>query len=211
MDRVREAKEFFLLDGFVSDHVEICQDVSQLYLKLMFFEEKVDRKCKMHKRRIDILSDLCDQISEEHYINLVRQLRFELAETYSQLLDLKIEEKNSSNTDKVQRLIEQGIQAFNNFLISMHDKKTHKEPETYADECVRAALLAHFYLARLHSKATNDRLEHLKESLEQYKIIIDYVDRHPQTRACIEQEYSICKEMIELLPFKIEQIRKISD
>ena len=38
---------------------------------------------------------------------------------------------------------------------------------------------------------------------------VDYVDKHSNVRGYIEQEYNICKEMIDLLPLKIEKLRQI--
>lgn len=212
MERIRSAKAYYILDGFVTDHVEICQDTSQLFTKLVFFESAVDRRCKMHKRRIDLLSSLCDQISEEHYLYIVRQLLFELGECYSQLLDLKLEQKGDLNAEKarekIDRLTQRGLATFERFLSTMADKKSKQQPETYADEYIRPALLAHFYLARFHSKCLKNRLQHLEDSLQQYQTIVDYVDRHPNAREHIEQEYSVCKEMTELLPLKLDKLRQ---
>lgn len=207
MEKINAAKSYYILDGFVTDHAELCQDTSQLYAKLVFFESNIDRKCKMHKRRIDLLSSLCKEISEEHYLYLVRQLLFELGECYSTLLDLKLEQKKA--TEKVTHLIQLGVSTFEHFLSTMNDKKTKEKPETYADEYIRPVLLAHFYIGRLHSKAIENRLEHLQQSLTQYKVIVDYVDKHPNAQEHIEQEYNLCKEMINLLPLKLEKLRQI--
>ncbi|CAF1537137.1 unnamed protein product [Adineta steineri] len=213
MDKIDSAKSYYILDGFVTDHVELCQDTSQLYSKLVFFESNIDRKCKMHKRRIDLLSTLCGEISEEHYLYIMRQLLFELGECYSMLLDLKLEQKNDLNSnktiEKISHLTKLGISTFERFLSTMNDKKTKEKPETYADEYVRPVLLAHFYIARFYSKFIDNRLENLQQSLNQYKIIVNYVDKHPNSREYIEQEYSICKEMIDLLPLKLEKLRQI--
>lgn len=213
MDEINSAKSYYVLDGFVTDHVELCQDTSQLYLKLVFFESNIDRKCKMQKRRIDLLSPLCKEISEEHYLYLVRQLLFELGECYSTLMDLKLEQKqelNSAKTaEKVTHLIQDGISTFERFLSTMNDKKTHEKPETYSDDYVRPVLLAYFYIARLHSKSIENRCERLQKSLDQYKIIVEYVDKHPNVLEQIEQEYNISKEMILLLPLKIEKLRQM--
>ena len=70
-------------------------------------------------------------------------------------------------------------------------------------------LLAHFYMARFYSKFNDNRLENLQQSLNQYQIIVDYVNKHPNVREYIEQEYNICKEMIDLLPLKLEKLRQI--
>ena len=202
MERIASAKSFYVLDGFVTDHVELCQDTSQLYGKLVFFESNTARQCRMHKRRIDVLSSLCREISEDHYLHVMRQLLFELGECYFQLLDLKVEPK------KISRLAHSGIATFERFLSTMNDKKSKEPPATYAAEYVRPVLLAHFYLGRFHSKFGQDRLEHAEQSLRQYQSIVDYIDRHPDAREHIEQEYSVCKEMTELLPLKLEKLRQ---
>jgi hypothetical protein len=213
MDKMNAAKSYYILDGFVTDHVELCQDTSQLYAKLVFFESNIDRKCKMHKRRIDLLSSLCKEISEEHYLHIMRQLLFELGECYSMLLDLKLEQKDDLNSmkriEKLSHLGKLGISTFEHFLSTMNDKKTREKPETYADEYIRPVLLAHFYIARFYSKFIENRRENLQQSLIQYKIIVDYVDKHPNARESIEQEYNICVEMTDLLPLKIEKLRQI--
>jgi hypothetical protein len=213
MEKINSAKSYYILDGFVTDHIELCQDTSQLYNKLTFFESNIDRKCKMHKRRIDLLSKLCKEISEEYYLYLIRQLLFELGECYSILLDLKLEQKNDLSSkkiiEKISHLSQSGILTFEHFLSTMNDKKTKEKPDKYADEYIRPILLAYFYLGRFHSKFIENRLEHLQESLNQYKIIVSYVEKHPNARQYIEQEYNICKEMIDLLPLKLEKLRQI--
>jgi hypothetical protein len=213
MKKINSAKSYYILDGFVTDHVELCQDTSQLYSKLVFFESNIDRKCKMYKRRIDILSSLCQEISEEYYLYLIRQLLFELGECYSTLLDLKFEQKTDLNSlktkNKISHLIQLGISTFERFLFTMNDKKTKEKPETYADEYTRPILLAYFYIARFHSKFLDNRLEHIQQSLNSYQTIISYVDKHPNARECIIQEYNISKDMVDLLPLKLDKLRQM--
>lgn len=48
------------MDGYVTDHIEILQDHSALFRSLIFFEEEADSRCKMHKRRIDMLEPICN-------------------------------------------------------------------------------------------------------------------------------------------------------
>lgn len=44
----------------MTDHVEILQDHSALFRTLTFFEEDLEARCKMHKRRIDMLEPVCN-------------------------------------------------------------------------------------------------------------------------------------------------------
>ena len=48
------------MEGHVTDHVEILQDHSALFRTLAFFEEDLEARCKMHKRRIDMLEPVCN-------------------------------------------------------------------------------------------------------------------------------------------------------
>lgn len=47
------------MEGHVTDHVEILQDHSALFRTLAFFEEDLETRCKMNKRRIDMLEPVC--------------------------------------------------------------------------------------------------------------------------------------------------------
>ena len=48
---MNDVKDFFVLDGYVTDHSEICRDISELYSCLIFFDPDLERRCKMQKRR----------------------------------------------------------------------------------------------------------------------------------------------------------------
>ena len=52
------ATSHFVLDGFVTDNVEITQDLSKSWKHLAQFDSNAERACKMHKRRIDMLTTL---------------------------------------------------------------------------------------------------------------------------------------------------------
>lgn len=88
---LNEVAKFFVLDGYVSDHSEIMRDQSELYSCLIFFDPDLDRRCKMQKRRLDLLIPICDSISEQYYMQLKRQYLFDVGSIYSDMLDLKLE------------------------------------------------------------------------------------------------------------------------
>jgi len=104
-DLFAKGKEFadfsmkqFVLDGFVTDHIEINQDLSRMYQYIAFYEESEAVKCRMHKRRVDILEKMLDGLNPQHYLAFCRQLQFELAEVYSEMMDLKRQIAYKSNT-----------------------------------------------------------------------------------------------------------------
>lgn len=86
---LNETKEYFKFDGFVTDHCEILRDISDLYAALVFFDFDLSRKCKMHKRRLDLLEPVCQEISEQFYLTLKRQLLFDCGSILSEMVDLK--------------------------------------------------------------------------------------------------------------------------
>ena len=85
------------------DFVDIQRDLSHMHKVLVHFEPDLSRKFKMQKRRIDLLEPTYKGLSVKHFTLLVRQLAYEVAETYSAMMDLKLEQ-NSAPT-KVNSLI----------------------------------------------------------------------------------------------------------
>ncbi|KAK3747929.1 hypothetical protein QZH41_008848 [Actinostola sp. cb2023] len=206
---LNQAKEYYLLDGHVSDFVQIQQDVSQFYKLVAFFEDDKDRKCKMHKRRVDLLSDVLCELNAQHYLQICRQLMFEIAESYSEMVDLKTALMNEQSdtpatthaVKKVNHLINQSIKFFQTFIDSMKHKSVL--PDTYDDDIVRPALVSHFCIARLYSKYlcldTRARLDNLQKSVDVYNYIVNYCDAHPDMpQDAFQDELQISRDMAAL-------------
>jgi hypothetical protein len=198
--------------------VEIVQDHSKLYKLLVFFEVDLERQCKMHKRRVDMLQEVLNQISPQFYLLIYRQVQFELAEIYSDMLNNKlaiIEASGQPPTQhaikKINQLCQQSIEQFQNYLNGLNDPKTKAPPSKYAEEDEKPAMTARFYLGRLHSKFrvfdAHSKLETLKNSLEQFTEIVEYCERNPSGAEKVPTELELCKEMVTLLPAQMDKIR----
>lgn len=210
------SKEFYVLDGHVTDHVEILQDMSQLYKLLAFFDEDFERRCKMHKRRVDILSEVLVELNPQHYLLVCRQLMFEIAEAYSDMVDLKIAIAEESGgpphahaVKKINTLINQSIKFFQSFLDSL--KRNGELPEKFDEDSVRPALVAQFYIARLYSKLLcadkRGKVENLKKSLDIYQYLVSYCDTHPDMpEGSFKDELDVSREMARLLPLKMDKV-----
>jgi len=212
---LQKAKEFYVFDGYVSDFIEINQDLSQLFKYLSFFDDSFERRCKMHKRRIDFLNAPLIELNPKHFLQTCRQLTFEIGEIYSDMADLKkaiMEEDttkvNAVNVKKYNKLLLQGVKFFQGFIDSY--KHMEKVPEKYEDDAVRGVLLSYFYMARLHSKyLTPDRGakgEHMMKEKECYDMIVKYCDSHADMPNVFEEELAISREMVALFPAKINQL-----
>lgn len=214
------AKEFYTSDCYCSDYVELVQDHSKLYKELAFFEMNMDRQCKMHKRRVDMLSEIVKELNPQFYLLLWRQLVYELAETYSAILDIKlaiIEEEGGQPSahaiKKINMLTEQSIKQYVTYIDSL--KNASKQlPDQFSEDDERPALVAHFCLGRLYSKLIysdiTKRLACMSRSVHYYKFLVDYGKRNPLSISKMKSEFEICEEMVTLLPLKMERMRSSS-
>nr|XP_057945036.1 KIF-binding protein [Doryrhamphus excisus] len=218
-NNVTQAKEYFQMDGYVTDHIEILQDHSALFRALAFFEEDVERRCKMHKRRVDMLETICIELNAQYYLMVRRQLMFELAETYNEMMDLKLTLANrqadtqsldSHTIKKFNHLCSASAKYYQMFLDSLCSPEG-KFPEHLEEEVLRPTLVARFRLARLHSRLICSipltQLDNLSKSLENYKYVVQYCEAHPDAAATVETELELSKEMAGLLPLKINRLK----
>ncbi|XP_061881935.1 KIF-binding protein [Entelurus aequoreus] len=216
---VTQAKEYFQMDGFVTDHIEILQDHSALFRALAFFEEDVERRCKMHKRRVDMLETICIELNAQYYLMVRRQLMFELAEIYNEMMDLKLmlanrqadtQSLDNHTIKKFNHLCSASAKYYQMFLDSLCSPDG-KFPEHLEEEVLRPTLMARFRLARLHGRLICSipltQLDNINKSLENYKYVVQYCETHPDAGTTIETELELSKEMAGLLPLKINRIK----
>ena len=211
------AKVFYALDGHCSDHVELVQDHSRLYEATAFFEPDLERQCRMHKRRADMLSNILKQLNRQFYLLVCRQLMFELGEIFSTMLDNKLALTEQSETppseharSKINTLAGKSVEHFQAYVDSLRDTEG-KLPDQFQDEDERPALIAHLHMGRLYSKFldfdTTTRLKNMKNSIDNYKFLVDYCNRNPDATQKVKHERDLCEEMIVLLPAKMDKIR----
>lgn len=200
----------------MTNYVEILQDMSQLYKLLAFFDQDFERRCKMHKRRVDMLSEVLVELNPQHYLLVCRQLMFEIAESYSDMVDLKLAIAEESGgppsvhaVKKINTLINQSIKFFQSFIDSLKQKGVL--PEKFDEDTVRPALVANFYIARLYSKLIcadkYGKVENLKKSLDIYQYLVQYCDTHPDMPENVfKDELGVSREMANLLPLKMDKV-----
>lgn len=208
-----DAKEYYVLMDHASDYVQIIQDLSQAYKYLACFETNEDRQAKMHKRRIDLLEEIKDQLNESYYLAICRELWIELGETYSEILDIKLDRLKASDEKptpailtKINKLTEQAISNFKCFINSVKPDGQEKIPEEY----VRTTLCTYFHIGRLYNKFISCdkkvQLYYSTKSLDAYTFIVNYCEKNPKYQEEMAAELDVCKDMTKLLPIKIERL-----
>ncbi|KAF7403398.1 hypothetical protein HZH68_006192 [Vespula germanica] len=216
---LEQAKSYYTLENHASDYVEIIQDISQAYKYLSFFEENEDRQAKMHKRRIDILEATVKELNPQYYKTACRQIWTELSETYSDILDIKMDRLQISEDKadphaliKINHLAKSSIKNFQLFLDSLETNSTDAKTVTFPHDLVQPALGAYFQIGRLYGKIiTFDKsiqLKNIQNTINAYQFLIDYCETHPEAAEIMKQELSLCKELVDLLPMRVCKLRQ---
>lgn len=214
---LQRAAKYYTLENLASDNIEIVQDQSQMYAHLLFFEDDPETQAKLHKRRIDILEDLIKKINPQYYLQYCRQIWYELAQIYSEILNIKsdklkeaAERPSPHALSKINRLVDQSIKNFDLFTQSFHE--TFKNSNKVVEDYEKAYLQAFFHIGALHSRyITLDKqtqLKNVEDSYQAYKKVVDYCQINPKAADMIKMELSICSEMVSLLPVKMVKLRE---
>lgn len=216
---LNKAHEYYTLNNLASDYIEITQDKSQMYANLAFFEDDSENQAKLHKRRADLLESVISEINPTYYIQYCRQIWYELAQIYNDILDIKMEKLRATKErpkpqalSKINSLVEKSIQHYTNFIDAFKSLSTNEVPEVIPEDFEKPFLQAHFHIAALQSRFIvldkSVKLQKDEISLEYYKKAAEYCDRHPKAQELIPQELVICRQMVELLPLRIAKVRQ---
>lgn len=214
---LEKAHSYYTLNNLASDYIEIVQDQVQMYLNLAFFEDNPENQAKMHKRRADLLEKVLKEVNPTYYMQYCKQMWFELAQAYGEILHIKLDKLKESNErpspqtlSKINSLVDKGIEQYNNFINSFVDISTQNFPETIDKDYEKPFLQAYFNIGALNSRYISlDKsinLKHVKASLDYYKKVIAYCDKNSRAIEVIPTEISICKELTSLLPIKIAKL-----
>jgi hypothetical protein len=84
----KRALDYFVLDGYVTEHVQMKQDLSKLYKHLSQMEQNKDRFIAMQERRKELLEPIMSQINPKAYENMIIEIGVELADIYSAMFDV---------------------------------------------------------------------------------------------------------------------------
>lgn len=221
IDWAEKAKSYYTPETEATEYSKIIQDWAMSYKHLAFFESDPSNQAKMHKRRIDLLEDLNELLNKVFYMNIVREILYELGTAYSNILDIKLEafEQSQANNvvnphamKKINDLITKSRNHFKDFISTYFLAKTETlKPDLAADELIPIAF-SHFQIARISYKfITPDKhlqIMNLTMCLENYRKFIALCAQHKEVGEKMKAEVSVSKEMAELLPIKIARLKE---
>jgi hypothetical protein len=203
---LRKALDYYVLDGYVTDHFKLLMDVCKLWATISIFEPDLSRKCKMHKRRAKLFEPLVGQLNPQYFGWQIQHMNYRLGEVYSDLAELKAEikrralpQRSALADTKINSLIARSLNHFEEFLKSCEGGQLGENEDAF--------IAAHFAIARLYGKQIGlnprEAIALLEKSLAKYRWIVAYVDKRRAEGACMkeyEREVDLAQQMIELLP-----------
>lgn len=217
---IEKALTYYTAENEASEHSKVVQDHANAYKLLAFFESDPSNQAKMHKRRIDLLESLLELLNKVFYMNIVREALYELGTAYSNILDIKLDLMNQSNEPnphslkKINDLCTKTRSNFQEYIATYYVAKTETiKPDLDADELIPIAF-AHFQVARIYYKyATPDRAlqaSHIANCMEYYRKFVEMSVKHKEVGDKLKAEVGVSKEMLQLLPLKLQKIRETS-
>lgn len=211
---VRTTLTFWTMTDHVSDYVEILQDHSRLYQRLARFTVDANDQCKLHKRRIDMLAGIEKELNPQYFLQVCRQLQFEVAETYQEMMNLKCSLYSDANPPsqkqqaKINTLGAQGILWYDRFMDTLRDMKTKEIPEKLEGHVIRPYLLGKFNQAAIWRKFQcahpKNFVENSQKAVTLYGECMAGGDANPEYRG-FDTERRICEDMIEMIPIKVQR------
>jgi hypothetical protein len=221
------ATNYYELNGFVSDHIPIVQDMSLAYKLLIFFENDSGRAAKMHKRRLDLLQPIMKDLSQAAYLEFYQQLSDEIAQIYTEMIGIKQKLQQQSNEprrkaelqQKINELALKAIAVYDNWCSTWLEKGSTPQTPLFKKELneepvyQRYFLNAKFQIAHLFNKIYVDQaqtlLEFQRRALETFQFIIELAKKWENTleKGALKGELDIANQMVELLPLKMSKIQ----
>lgn len=187
------AMRVYVLDGFVTEHVDIAREVSELYRRVAQHEPDAARREAMRQRRYALLEPLRVALTAQAYADLRAALAFELGEIAMEAVEhkeLRAAELVESHAARSARKLrsagvwrDRGVDAFDDFCTLCRAQLVKPPAEKGGPGIVESVaefeqdrlgpyLRAQFYAARLVGRALLDertRVASIKASLQRFE------------------------------------------
>mmetsp|Transcript_13750 Transcript_13750/g.26644 ORF Transcript_13750/g.26644 Transcript_13750/m.26644 type:complete len:682 (+) Transcript_13750:99-2144(+) len=226
-----QSKRFYVLDGYVTIHLQILRSQSDLYNYLSVFEPDHKRFIAMHTRREKLLAGLLDELNPEVYLKEHQEISFELGNIARIILDEQDKTENVDRSSKEMRGLSMSpglikkvnqwamkvIKYYSHFCTMFEQaeaKDKQQGDEETSEEFSVPYLNANFWIMHAYRmmvppdpRSIPARILFLKEQLkyaERIKVLAG--ERLSPDAQAFSQEKKLCEELAELLPLQIAQL-----
>ena len=217
----KKALEFYLMDGYVTEHIEISRDISQLYKYLIEFETDNNRIVAMLERRINLLEPIVSTINHKVYVVQWQELSLELAEIYGELFDcslamLRLSQRKvkAKEIEEINTKGEKSIFYYKDiigYIVDEYNKETEKILDDFVTIITIKSNLARMISKLIYPKDIKRKVEALKESLKLYNEVKSLLKSSPtflNENPSLQENLKMCEEMVGMLPVKIDKINR---
>lgn len=216
---VSKAQAYYTSETEATEYSRIVQDHATAYKTMAFFESNSANQAKMFKRRADLLEGLLQLLNKTYYLSLVREFYYELGMTYSEMLDIKLDAlEGTMKTQvpaphalkKVNDLCSKSIKNFSDLIESYFLPNTQELKKGLTHDEMFPIAYSYFQIGRLWYKfVTPDKLmqlQHANNCLKNYQAFVDVCEEYKTVGEELKGEAGVSKEMISLLPLKIQKL-----
>lgn len=218
---LKTALEFFVIDGYVTEHIEIKRDMSSLYKHLCVFEPAVGKVLAMLERRLELLEAFTRDINKQAYARLWQQLMNEVSSIYLEIYECRTAKadkklrKGSASPDLYTEINLPALTSIERQVELLDFVEKFEKNEDTAKDIHQSALNLMFGIARIYSKLDHCdvkvKVGYMEKSLRWYERIVKFLQElrsGPWAQAVpdVEEQMRISQEMVALLPIRISQV-----
>ena len=220
----KKTLNFYVLDEYVIEHIEITRNQSSLYNLLIRFENDNNRIFAMEERRINLLTPIYNAINHKVFVMQWQEISLELAEIYLEIFEsnyelIRAKKKKIANSKEIEEINEKGEMSIKYYkdIIEYIETEYNKEKESEkkVDEFLTIITiksnLARIYSKLIYNKDIKKRVDALKTSLNMYKEVRELLKNAKQfynQKPELQENLLMCEEMIGMLPIKIDKINR---
>ena len=209
------AKKLYVLDGYVTQNVNILRGQCALYVSLASYEEDPKRRLAMLRRAVAITRPLLKELNPKIYHSEHVEISLELARVSRRIAEILEERWQSGglkNVAKLNKAAEESMGFFQHFIDCFDETQESFVQDMKQDlNLVEAYVSAHFNLAKLCSNMKNttdaEKLEYYKKSMRLHEKAIKLRRQLVAPGSeLLQEEAKYSKEIIELLAETISRL-----
>ena len=210
----KKSMSFFVLDGYVTEHIAMSQEISAMIKDLSSIENDNISKISFLEKRLGLIDPIRIVLNPKAYPVFYEKLIVESAEICNEICELSgVELLKAKKTDKI---IEK-INVFGMKCVEMYreiEKILEEQKENRDKNYYQSVVNTKFNIAKIFSrligKGKTEKIDFLRKSMDGYRDIVGYMKNLLKEKGNLDFNFSeqlrICEEMGELLPVKISKI-----
>lgn len=179
--QLKKAIEVFVLDGYVTEHLEILHAQSKLYKSLTRLEKSSERQAAMLEKRRELLEPLLSELNPKAYPASWQRILVEVSEIVNDLFNVRVallSAKGVPSEEKIAASRSLGLksaQYYREIIRTLEEDKEVPRNEQYFRSIVNSKINIAKATSKLMSSDRKARVEFLKQSWLLYQGVMDFI------------------------------------